>query len=147
MFGVKVHCCQLVSADGQVCICLCTCTQRRVSNSNHFTLTDRWSVRPNPIDHSWRLEKIIQLKLPPHLQCFWFWKKLVSGNTKILTPNLVLESECTRGFRRTPTKGCRNSRLQGFGGLSPAFFFRVCFRWFLVISEGSFQALKQFIFH
>ena len=36
---------------------------------------------------------------------------------------------------------------RGSGACPRHFFFRVCFRWFLVISEGSFQALKQFIFH
>ena len=65
---------------------------------------------------------------------------------KILTPNQVLESARRRGFRREAAEGNRNSR--GSGGMPHRDFF--CFgegfRCLLVISKGTFQALKKIIF-
>ena len=46
-------------------------------------------------------------------------KKLVSGNIKILNPNLVLESARRRGFQRKSVDGGRNSREVGCGGMRP----------------------------
>ena len=43
----------------------------------------------------------LKFELLTQPQCFWLWKKLESGNMKILTPNLVLESERRSGFRWT----------------------------------------------
>ena len=65
---------------------------------------------------------------------------------KILTPNQVLESARRRGFRREAAEGNRNFR--GSGGMPHRVFF--CFgegfRFLLVISKGTFQALKKIIF-
>ena len=72
---------------------------------------------------------------------------------KILTPKLVLESVRGRGF----AEGDRSSRGAGGGGgvrgyAPPEIFilregFRQSFMCLLVISKGTFQALKQLIFH
>ena len=66
---------------------------------------------------------------------------------KILTPKLVLESARGRGF----AEGDRSSRGWGMP-LPPEIFilregFRQSFMCLLVISKGTFQALKQLIFH
>ena len=67
---------------------------------------------------------------------------------KIVPPNMVLESERRRGFRRTATEGLRNARV-GSRGMPPENFFLIeGIRWLLVISLiGTFQNLKQLIFH
>ena len=64
---------------------------------------------------------------------------------EILTPNLVLESKRRRSFRRTATEGNCNS--MGVQGHAPPriFGFREGFGCLLVISKGTFQALKQLI--
>ena len=68
---------------------------------------------------------------------------------KILSPNLVLESARRRGFRGTATNG--SHKAKGVRGHAPPppleFFFGEGFRWLLKISKGTFQALKQLIFH
>ena len=65
---------------------------------------------------------------------------------KILTPNQVLESARRRGFWREAAEGNRNSR--GYGGMPHRdfFCFREGFRCLLVISKGTFQALKKTFF-
>ena len=68
---------------------------------------------------------------------------------KILTPKLVLESARGRGF----AEGDRSSRGGGVWGHAPPEIFilregsRQSFLCLLVISKGTFQALKQLIFH
>ena len=46
-----------------------------------------------------------------------------------------------------PTEGVRNSIEGGGPGMSPGIFFWGGFRWLPVIYEGTFQAMKQLIFH